>query len=181
MKIIKYCHQKINEGWQRSSIHRTLEILVSENNHSKIRKMGFKIMIQLMAFQKNGQQDLVNLFSNVIPIGRFESLPVSDFLISVGADEIGKLGHFKNGNLSSPDSVTNTWVLVDKLHEAEHPTSPSAAHAGPDHIATILPAGVIIPKEPDFSKTELFDDVLSEMTGLANKIAQDALLQGLKF
>ena len=74
--VAKNCVLKINTGWQRPNIVALLNSLLFGGNYIKLRRVGLKILLEILCRQKAFSEDLLGLFMNAIPLAKFSRQPM---------------------------------------------------------------------------------------------------------
>ncbi|KAJ3373261.1 Ral GTPase-activating protein subunit alpha-2 [Kappamyces sp. JEL0680] len=159
-KILKYCADKINDGWERVRVVAILESVVFRGNHVKVRQKGLWILHQLISRQDTVDQDILKLYSGAVSWDVFKPPSCHDpgFASALGGDEAGPVAAY----LASGQSL---WTKT--AAPAPVPETPNAA---------VPPNSAIIAREGNeaANNLELFGDLISNIIELCQRLARNA-------
>ena len=165
MKIVKYSHAKINNGWKRDKIYGILEMLTSRSNHVKLRQWGLQLTLRLLSTQDNTDSDIVRIYASAVSLEVFKHpSDVSDpgLYDTIGVDENGVLGEYKR---KMAESSVIGWSAFRIANEPPVTDIDSISQATPT---------VIIPRDGNqlANNIELFGDILNYFSELCGEITK---------
>jgi hypothetical protein len=75
--MFKSCGQKLGTGWEQENIYSMLDILLSIASHSKIRKEGFKLLMQYIINYDIPPKNYLDLYKSLVYL---DVMPVNNNL-----------------------------------------------------------------------------------------------------
>ncbi|KAI8895011.1 hypothetical protein BC833DRAFT_602787 [Globomyces pollinis-pini] len=164
-KILKYCYEKINNGWMLIRIHTIFDILLHPGNHQKLRKHGLVLLLQFLESQNPVAIESKQLYAKVVDLSLFPPPDVPDEDGSIyectGEDETGILGEFL-----MKDMIKNG--------EKQHKSFEDLNSGNLDNKLQLI-IGVVVPKEglDLVNHKELLNDILNNIVDIANRISKN--------
>lgn len=168
-KAMKYLHEKLNTGWNQSSICAVIESLLYDQNHEKLKRYGLKLLIQYLEMKTEIDENsalLMNLLLNCdeIEIKQLENA----YNDCIGEDERGLITKHRND-----------WKFVQFKHVKQEkrvfklPTVENMSPADENLF-------VIVPKEANekFTNAEMVSEFLLSLIEMAKSIAVKITVQG---
>ncbi|KAJ3260662.1 hypothetical protein HK103_000294 [Boothiomyces macroporosus] len=167
-KAMKYLHEKLNTGWNQSSLCAVIESLLYDQNHEKLKRYGLKLLIQYLEMKTEIDENSALLMNLLLSCDEIEIKQLENaYNDCIGEDERGLITKHRND-----------WKFVQFKHVKQEkrvfklPTVENMSPADENLF-------VIVPKEANekFTNAEMVSEFLLSLIEMAKSIAVKITVQ----